>query len=79
MVLNAYLILLDDQGNMAGWDELVSTLYNENERHKIEWIIGAIVSGDSKTIHKFGVFYGPPGSGKSTILNIIQDLFNGYF
>jgi len=70
---------LDEEGTMEGWNEMVSTLYNENERHKIEWIIGAILSGDSKTIQKFGVFYGPPGSGKSTILNIIQELFNGYF
>jgi len=60
------------------WDTLVRTLYNEEERAKIEWAIGAVVSGDSKTIQKFLVFYGPPGSGKSTILNIIGTLFQGY-
>ncbi len=60
------------------WDTLVSTLYNEDERAKIEWAIGAVVSGDSKRIQKFLVFYGPPGSGKSTILNIIERLFRGY-
>jgi energy-coupling factor transporter ATP-binding protein EcfA2 len=60
------------------WKELVSTLYNEEERAKIEWAIGAVVSGESKRIQKFLVFYGPPGSGKSTILNIIQKLFAGY-
>jgi energy-coupling factor transporter ATP-binding protein EcfA2 len=69
---------LDDSGRADGWNELVSTLYSENERHKIEWCIGAILSGDSKHIQKFGVFYGPPGSGKSTILNVIQELFDGY-
>ena len=36
------------------------------------------MAGDSKKIQKFGVFYGPPASGKSTILNIIQKLFAGY-
>jgi len=60
------------------WSTLVGTLYNEEERSKIEWAIGAIVHGDSKYIQKFLVFYGPPGSGKSTVLNIIGALFKGY-
>lgn len=69
---------LDDSGSADSWNEMISTLYNENERHKIEWVIGAILSGDSKKIQKFAVLYGPPGSGKSTVLNVIHDLFDGY-
>lgn len=65
-------------GRHDAWDQIVGTLYSEEEREKIEWAIGAVVSGDSKHIQKFLVFYGPPGSGKSTILNIIQKLFDGY-
>lgn len=65
-------------GNHDAWDALVGTLYNEEERAKIEWAIGAVISGDSKLIQKFLVFYGPPGSGKGTVLNIIEKLFNGY-
>lgn len=61
------------------WDELISTLYSPAEQHKIEWAIGAIVSGDSKDIQKFLVMYGAPGSGKSTIINVIQELFEGYW
>lgn len=61
------------------WDELVGTLYLPEERHKIEWIIGSIVSGDSKKIQKFLVFNGEAGAGKSTIINIIQMLFQGYW
>jgi hypothetical protein len=67
-----------DSGDCGSWVDLLDTLYNEEERAKIEWAIGAVVSGDSKKIQKFLVFYGPPGSGKSTILNIIHKLFDGY-
>lgn len=60
------------------YEELISTLYSPSERHKIEWVIGAIVSGDSKRIQKFLVLYGPGGTGKSTIIKIIEKLFEGY-
>lgn len=60
------------------YDELMSTLYDQSERDKIEWAIGAVISGDSKKIQKFLVFVGPPGSGKSTVLNILQGMFKGY-
>lgn len=65
-------------GDISAWSELMSTLYSPDERTKVEWAIGSVVAGDSKTIQKFLVFYGPPGSGKSTVLNIIQKLFEGY-
>ena len=67
-----------EPGSIEAWDKIVSTLYTEEERHKIEWAIGSIVTGDSKKIQKFMVFYGEAGTGKSTILNIIQKLFEGY-
>lgn len=60
------------------WTELVGTLYDPSEREKIEWAIGSIVAGDSKKNQKFLVFYGAPGSGKSTIMGIIEKLFEGY-
>lgn len=68
-----------EAGSIASYDKLISTLYSEEERHKIEWAIGAIVAGDSKHIQKFMVLYGAAGTGKSTILNIIQQLFDGYY
>ena len=68
-----------EPGDYSAWDKLISTLYTPSERHKIEWSIGAIVSGDSKRIQKFLVFYGAAGTGKSTILNIVQLLFEGYY
>ena len=68
-----------EKGSIAAYDKLISTLYSEEERHKLEWAIGAIVTGDSKHIQKFLVLYGAAGTGKSTILNIIQQLFEGYY
>jgi hypothetical protein len=67
-----------ESGDHSSWDELVGTLYSVEERRKIEWAIGSIVSGDSKKIQKFFVFYGKPGSGKGTIISIVQKLFEGY-
>jgi len=67
-----------ESGDISAWDELAGTLYSVEERAKIEWAIGSIVAGDSKKLQKFFVFYGPAGSGKSTILNILQRLFEGY-
>lgn len=68
-----------EDGDCPAFKRLISTLYTEEERHKIEWAIGSIVTGDSKTIQKFMVLYGAAGTGKSTILNVIQQLFEGYY
>lgn len=67
-----------EPGETPAWDKLISTLYSPEERHKIEWCIGSIVTGDSKKLQKFLVFYGAVGTGKSTIINVIQQLFEGY-
>lgn len=65
-------------GDYSAWDELVGTLYKPEEREKIEWAFGAVISGESKKIQKFIVLEGPPGAGKGTIINIAMMLFNGY-
>ena len=68
-----------EKGDISAYDRLMSVIYSEEERHKIEWAIGSIVQGDSKKIQKFMVLYGAAGTGKSTVLNIIQQLFEGYY
>ena len=68
-----------EAGESPAFDELMSTLYDPEERRKLEWAIGAIVAGEGKDIQKFIVLYGTAGSGKSTFLNIIQKLFPGYY
>jgi Family of unknown function (DUF5906) len=64
-------------GPIKAYEELVSKLYDPEERAKFEWGIGAILSGDAKRIQKFLVFYGSHGTGKSTVLDLISQLFGG--
>ena len=68
-----------EAGDLSAYDQLMSTLYSEAERQKIEWAIGSVVCGESKKLQKFMVLYGAAGTGKSTVLNIIQQLFEGYY
>lgn len=67
-----------ERKEIPAYEELISTLYDSSERQKIEWAIGSIIAGDSKKIQKFLVFYGDPGTGKSTVLNLVDLLFQGY-
>lgn len=66
------------KGDFSAYDKLVGVLYSPEERHKIEWAIGSIVCGDSRILQKFLVLYGEGGTGKSTMINIILKLFDGY-
>lgn len=68
-----------EEGECSAYNRLMSVLYSPEERQKIEWAIGSIVTGESKKIQKFLVLYGAAGTGKSTVLNIIQQLFEGYY
>lgn len=62
------------------YDKLCNVLYLPEERTKWEWFIGCIIAGDQKKIQKMLVFYGEPGTGKSTIIGkvIADNLFGGY-
>lgn len=66
------------EGSIDSYELLMDTLYDATERHKLEWAIGSVVNGDSKTLQKFIVLYGQAGTGKSTVLNIVEQLFEGY-
>lgn len=66
------------ENDIPAYNGLMSVLYDPGERQKLEWGIGSIISGDSKSIQKFFVLYGGPGTGKSTFLNILAMLFEDY-
>ena len=67
-----------EEGSYDAFDELMGTLYDPEERRKLEWALGSIVSGDSQWIQKFIVIVGEPGTGKSTFFKILRKLFPGY-
>ena len=62
----------------TAYEELMNTLYDPDEREKLEWAIGSVFTGDSKWIQKFFVLYGSAGSGKSTVLNLISRLLDDH-
>ena len=68
-----------EPGPIDAYQRLFSVLYSEGEKHKLEWAVGAILTGDAKTLQKFMVLYGSGGTGKSTFLNLVQQLFDGYW
>ena len=61
------------------YEELMSTLYEPEERMKLEWAIGCVLAGETKKVQKFVVLYGEGGTGKGTVINIIMKLFDGYY
>lgn len=67
-----------EPGSTKNWDRLMGVLYSPEELHKLEWCIGSIVTGDSKTLEKFLVLYGAGGTGKGTYLKIVKMLFGDY-
>lgn len=64
---------------IPNYEKLMSTIYDPEQRAKLEWGIGMLVDGTNvKRTHKFFVICGDPGTGKSTVLHIIEQLFHGY-
>ena len=67
-------------GDISAYKKAFSVLFSETELTKLEWAIGAILSGDVKKIQKFIVLYGGPGTGKSSYLKyVVQEIFKGYY
>lgn len=61
------------------WDELCSVLYGPEERLKFEYGIGSVLTGASLKLQKGYVFFGDPGTGKSTIMDIMEAIFAGHY
>lgn len=68
-----------EPGDTPAFDEMFTTLYNEEELEKIMWFIGALLTNNMKKIQKFLFLYGGKGTGKGTILTVLKKLFDGYY
>lgn len=67
-----------EDGDTPCYDRLMGTIYDDYERSKLEWMIGAVVTGNTRKVQKFVVMYGAPGKGKSTFVDILIKLFGPY-
>ena len=63
-------------GDMSAYNEIMHTLYSDEDLKRIEWAIGSIIAGESNYSQKAIVLYGAGGSGKSTTLDLIRALFS---
>lgn len=68
----------DKESGIEEYDNMMDTLYSKEERQKIEWAVGCCLSGEAAKVQKFVALYGGPGTGKSTVLHIIEKLLTGY-
>ena len=66
-------------GDTEAFDELMNTLYAEEELDKILWFIGALLTSNMPKIQKFMYLYGGKGTGKGTVITIFKMLFEGYY
>jgi len=58
----------------SAYEELIGVLYDEENRKALEWAIGSLVNnGPKKTV----VIYGRARTGKTTVLNILRELYPG--
>lgn len=65
-------------GDPVNWNRLLEVLYTPEDIEKIEWAFGAVLSNHGMDIDKLFLFYGAPGTGKSTLLGILAKLAEGY-
>jgi predicted ATP-binding protein involved in virulence len=58
---------------LHAWDEMLDVFFPGEDRVKIEWAVGSLLSdGPKKTM----ILTGNPATGKSTVLHIIQKIFD---
>lgn len=67
------------EGAHPAYDKLCSVWYLPDEQQKWEWFAGCGLAGDAKKIQKAIIFYGEPGTGKSSIAAewICNGIFDG--
>lgn len=65
-------------GKTPAFDELMKELYTKDNLNKILWSLGALFSGRMPKIEKFLFLYGAAGTGKGTVLKVIDWMLGEY-
>ena len=66
-----------EMGEYPNYEKFINTIFSLKDRECLEYIIGGIAS-DWNVLGKLIILSGPPASGKSTLLNLIYEIFKGY-
>lgn len=66
------------EGKHEAFDEMINTWYAPEDRDKILWSIGLILSKRTAEVQKFLFLYGGKGEGKGSVLDIMNSLFGPY-
>lgn len=66
------------KGSTENFDTLIDRLYAPEEKLKIMWFMGALLTNSMGDIQKFMFLYGGKGTGKGTVLKIFKKVFQGY-
>lgn len=66
------------EGKHEAFDEMINTWYAPEDRDKILWSIGLILSKRTLDVQKFLFLYGGKGEGKGSVLDIMHNLFGQY-
>lgn len=53
------------------FDKFMGRIFPPADEEKVEWSIGCFLANEQRKIQKFFVLFGPPGSGKSTLIDKI--------
>lgn len=67
------------KGDTTNFDTLMDRLYSPEEKLKIQWFMGALLTNSMANIQKFMFLYGGKGTGKGTVLKIFKKLFKEYY
>lgn len=67
------------EGQAPAFDEMFNHIYDPEELEKIMWFIGALLTNNMTNIQKFMYIYGSKGSGKGTVIKLMEMLFEGYY
>lgn len=65
--------------DIPAYDTMCDCWYDTEQRQKFEWLAGCGLCGEGKLIQKALLFYGDPGTGKSSIVKdvICEGVFEG--